>query len=353
MIRSGIPEVVNDIPDELLAQVARDPEHLALLRGAGLRAALTVPMFTGGGIVGALSLVSAESGRTFSGDDVDLAQELARRAGTAVENARLFTERERITAALQDGLRPSALPDVPGWTAAALYRPAGALDEVGGDFYDLFQTPGGWMLVVGDVTGHGAAAARLTAVARFALRAVVELSGNPIAALQQLNRMLLAEPELSLVTLVCAVLGPRIGDAASVDIIRCGHPAPLLVRPGDVEEIGEANPIVGAFPDAAWQATRVAMRAGETLLLYTDGVTDASGADERFGTERLLDSVRAQQTGAPQDLIAGVARVLTEFRVGAQRDDEALVALQLDEDPAALGPDTPLGIVTTRDGRDA
>ena len=124
MLRDGIAQVVNDIPPEMLAAVAQDDEHLELLRGVGLQAGLSVPMMAGGKIIGALSLISAESARRFTDADVALAEEIARRAGTAVENARLYTERSNIARTLPTSLLPSTLPNMPGWTAATLYRPA-------------------------------------------------------------------------------------------------------------------------------------------------------------------------------------------------------------------------------------
>ncbi len=330
VIRDGVAQVVNDVTDDLLAAAAQDDEHLRLIRELGISAGLTVPMTTAGKVVGALSLVSAESGRRFGKGDVELASELARRAGTAVENARLFTERSQINAALQRGLLPPDLPQVPGWSATPRYRPAGAVNDVGGDFYDLFETTAGWLAVMGDVTGHGAQAARLTAVARFALRAVAELTGDPLAAIRQLNSMLLDEPELSLVTLACILLGPSGEDgSAQVHVVRCGHPAPLRRSGDEVTELGEIGPIVGAFAEARWRATTETLQAGDGLLLYTDGVTDLTGADERFGAARLASAFAAGRID-PGETVARIGGKLAAFRVGPQRDDEALLALRLD-----------------------
>ena len=125
LLRDGRSQVVNDIPPEMLAAVAQDDAHLELIRSVGLQAGLSVPMTAGGRIIGALSLISAESARRFTDADVALAEEIARRAGTAVENARLYTERSNIARTLQTSLLPRTLPNMPGWTAATLYRPAG------------------------------------------------------------------------------------------------------------------------------------------------------------------------------------------------------------------------------------
>src|SRR5205823_6246139 len=116
-----------------------------------MRAAVVVPLMVAGRAIGALTLATAESGRVFTAADIELAEELARRAGTAVENARLYTERSTIAATLQASLLPKPLPPMPGWSAATLYRPAGAENWVGGDFYDVFRVNRGWMALVGDV----------------------------------------------------------------------------------------------------------------------------------------------------------------------------------------------------------
>lgn len=333
VIRDGATLRVDEIPEERLVAAAQDDEHLRLLRSLGIRAGMTVPLRAAGRTLGALTLVSAESGRRFDDEDQALAEELGRRAGMAVQNARLFTELTSITVSLQHGLLPAELPRIPNWATTAHYQPAGALNQVGGDFYDAFETPSGWMVVVGDVTGHGADAARLTAVARFALRAVAELTGDPIAAIGQLNRMLLAEPELSPVTLVCVLLGPLAEGAVAAQVTCCGHPRPLLVAADGVTEVGAASPIVGAFPELTWRSTRIVIRPGETLVLYTDGVTDARGPEGLFGPERLRAAL-AQAPASLSGLVDHVASTVHEYRVGAQSDDEAVLALRLEPELA-------------------
>ena len=123
----------------------------------------------------------------------------------ALDNCGLFADLERaeraraeIADTLQRGLLPPPLPNIPGWSLAAMYRPAGLENEVGGDFYDVFRVADGWMLVIGDVTGQGARAASLTAVARYTLRTAASLTGDPVLALETLNRALFARGDSSL-----------------------------------------------------------------------------------------------------------------------------------------------------------
>jgi len=326
VLREGASQVVNDISDAMIDAAARDPAHAAMLKEIGMRAALAVPMVAGGRVIGTLSLVQAESGRTFAPADVELAEELARRAGTAVENARLYVERSRIARTLQQGLLPEALPDMPGWSAQTLYRPAGSENWVGGDFYDVVAVPGGWLLIVGDVAGHGAEAAALTALARHTLRSVARLLPDPLEAVATLNAELAARDVLSLVTVAAALLSERDGRAVA-EVVCAGHPRPLLRHAAGIRPVGRFGPILGAYADERWDRETVALAPGDALVLYTDGVLDTVGeARERFGEARL----RAALDGAtdPDDAIARIDAALQRFEVGEQADDTAVLAVQ-------------------------
>ena len=140
VLRRGHAELYRDIPDELLVQSARDEEHLALIRKVGLRSAMLAPMTLRDQVLGVISFVSAESGRRFDEHDLALAEDLALRAAAAIENARLFETASTIAHTLQSSLLPPVLPELPGMDLAAAYRAAGKGYEVGGDFYDVFNT---------------------------------------------------------------------------------------------------------------------------------------------------------------------------------------------------------------------
>ena len=320
VMRTGVSQSVNDIPEDLLRQAARSPEHFELIRGLGMRAAMVVPLIVAGKAIGVLTLATAESGRTFTAGDVRLAEELARRAGTAVENARLYTERSRIAATLQAGLLPQPLPDMPGWATETLYRPAGSENWVGGDFYDAFAVRDGWMVVVGDVAGRGAAAAALTALVRYTIRAAGQLLDEPLAAVGRLNSELYERTDGALCTLACIVL--RDGEA---DVLCAGHPPPFVLHDGGAEQAGELGPMVGALRDARWSPVRVQLAPGDTLVAYTDGVIDTLGGDERFGEERLGETLAGARDA--QEAVARVAAAIESFSSGDQVDDTAVVAI--------------------------
>jgi serine phosphatase RsbU (regulator of sigma subunit) len=283
-----------------------------------------VPMVAGPRIIGVISFVSAESGRRFTHADLELAEELGRRAGTAVENARLYQERSHIAATLQRGLLPDELPQVPGVGLASLYRPAGEENLVGGDFYDAFPTPKGWMLLVGDVTGRGAEAASLTGQARHTLRTAGMLLGDPPAAFEQLNQALADRTELTPCTVALIQLAP---DARSAAVFCAGHPQPLLVRRGEPRPVGHFGPMLGAWVDAHWTAERVDLEPGDVLVAFSDGVTDTVGEDGRFGEERLLEALRGVTDAA--GAVAAIDAALTAFQRGGQADDTAVLALDL------------------------
>jgi serine phosphatase RsbU (regulator of sigma subunit)/PAS domain-containing protein len=293
--------------------------------GMGMRAALVVPMRAVERTIGVLNLVNAESGRTFREEDVTLAMELARRAATALENQRLYSERTSIARVLQASLLPEELPELPGWRAASLYRPAGDENWVGGDFYEAFPVGRDWMLVVGDVTGRGAPAAALTALMRHTLRTAATLTGSAVQALAKLNRDLTARPEVSLCTAVCLVLR-ELDDGAEADVICAGHPLPVLVRDGVAEHVGRFGPMLGAFDGEDWEPHTLAVRPRDVLVLYSDGVLDAVGAENRFGPERLLETLSGA-TGAA-DAVARIDAALGRFEIGAQADDTAILAVE-------------------------
>jgi PAS domain S-box-containing protein len=325
VIRDGESQLVNEIPDEMLAAAAQDEKHLELLTSVGMRAGLIVAMRARGKTVGAISLVSAESGRRFSPADVELAEELARRAGTAVENTRLYTERSHIARALQTGLLPGRLPHMPGWATATLYRSAGDENWVGGDFYDAFAVRGGWMALIGDVAGRGAEAAALTGVARNTLKTAATLLEDPLAAISTLNAELRDREQMALCS-VAAVLLHENEAGVIAEVVCAGHPLPLLVRDGAVRAVGSFAPMLGAYAIDQWTRTTVELEPGDILVLYTDGVFDAVGDGERFGEERLARTLEG--VADAQDAVASIDAALSAFEVGEQADDTAVLAVE-------------------------
>jgi PAS domain S-box-containing protein len=194
VLRTGQSELYSEIPDEMLIEAAQDEEHLEFLRDFGFRSVMIVPMVARGRTLGTITFVSGRSGRRYDESDLALAEEVARRCATSLENARLYSDHAYIAKTLQQSLLPSELPIIPGLETAARFHATGEGTEVGGDFYDLFQTPpGGWTVLVGDVCGKGPDAAAVTALARYTLRAAAMRDHHPARSLRTLNDALLRQ----------------------------------------------------------------------------------------------------------------------------------------------------------------
>jgi stage II sporulation SpoE-like protein/GAF domain-containing protein len=308
----------------------REPDDLAWLREFGVRSPITVALRARGRMIGTVTLGTAWSRRRYRRHDARFARVLSGRVALALDNAGLFSDLERaqreraeIAATLQRGLLPPPLPEIPGWATAAMYRPAGAENEVGGDFYDAFPIAGGWMLVIGDVTGRGAQAASVTAQARYTLRTAAWLSGDPLVALATLNSALLARSDSALCSVI--VLALSTDAAEPVRLAVAGHLPPLLVDGEAVTEIAEAGPVLGAFGNANWDLERAAVGPGQQLVAVTDGITEAGGASERFGEARL----RAELAGSvsPAVSVRKLEGALDLFTAGTLDDDAAALAV--------------------------
>ncbi len=325
VIRTGESQLVEEVTDELLAEVQLADEQIELLRDLQIRSVMIVPLAVAGRPpIGAMTLVMAESGRRFDVDDLALAVELARRAATAVENARLYTERSRIATTLQHSLLPPELPEIPGFRLASLYRAAGEQTEVGGDFYDAFEVGGGWMALVGDVAGRGTEAATLTSLSRYTFRAAAKLLGDPVAALGHLNTALCERPRLSLVTVCCALLREADG-VAYADVVLAGHPPAYHVHGDTARAIGISAAFLGVYENG-WRPETVTLEPGDLLVFYTDGVIDTVGETERFGEARLADTLRGVRDA--QDAVARIERAVSRFADGPQVDDTAVLAIE-------------------------
>ena len=323
VLRSGRPRLIGEITDETLEEAPLEPEQREAVRRLGAHSAIVVPVATAERAIGVMSLVAAESHRRFTDADLELALELGRRAATAIENSRLHSELEHVATTLQRSLLPPALPEVPGWSFESLYMPAGGETEVGGDFYDVFATAAGWMAVMGDVAGRGAAAASLTAMARYTLRTAGSLVGTPTMGLARLNENLRERGEMALCTAVVVLLRE---DGREASLVCAGHPLPYLVRGGRVQPVGRTGPLLGAFDHGHWLAAALEIEPDDVLVLYTDGVLDASGPDTRFGEERLEEALAG--IGSAEEAVEHIRTALVEFAGAEPDDDVAVLALQ-------------------------
>jgi PAS domain S-box-containing protein len=341
-MRSGRAELVPEVVDDLLEVAAEDETHLAVLRELGVRSAMIVPLRARGRTLGAVSLLGAKSGRRFDEDDLGFVEEIARRAALALDNARIHGERSQIAATLQASLLPPRLPRLPGVAVASRFRAAGEVHEVGGDFFDLFATaPGDWTVVMGDVAGKGPEAAAVTALARYTVREAAAHDAVPSAVLRRLNEAILAYQAEGGDRFCTAVVGRVRPTAAGARLTLAsgGHPLPLrLDVAGRVEAVGSPGMLLGVGRDPELHDADLELEQGDSLLLYTDGVTEtptAWGLLGERGLRALLESSRGLDADA---LVERVDRIVVGLQAGTLRDDLAMVALQVRAD-AVTGPE--------------
>jgi PAS domain S-box-containing protein len=342
--RTGESLLYPEIPDSLLVQAAVDEEHLGLLREVGMRAVLMVPMTVRGRRIGALTLVSADSGRSFDRGDLEFAEQLAARAAVAVESARLYSERSAVARTLQNSLLPEATPEIPGWEIATLYRPAGHESEVGGDFYDFWEVDGDWLMTIGDVTGKGVGAATLTSLVRHTARAASDFDRRPARILARVDAALRRRPSMSVCTALCLRISPE-GATLAVG----GHLLPLLLNEDGAAPVGTHGTLLGAFERASRPEAPIVVQPGETLISITDGVTDVVGEDGgRLGMSRLRE-ILAEMNGEPPAVIRDrLSLALEDFQVGAQVDDTAIVVMRYSGSQASGAPDARRSTVGAR-----
>jgi PAS domain S-box-containing protein len=332
VLRSGVAQVVREVTEEMLAENVREPEQLELLRALGLRSVIVAPLVAHQRTLGTLTLAMSETERLFDDADVQLAVELGRRAGVAIDNARLYTERSEIAHTLQSKLLPERLPAIPGGCVAARYLAAGELNEVGGDFYDVFpRGEGEWALVVGDVSGKGAGGAAVTALARYTLRAVCPELDSPSAALRRLNAATLAAAASDFITVALAYVARAADGGLRVRVALAGHPLPLVRRAdGRVERVGAPGTLVGAFRDPGLSDCEATLAPGDVLLLFTDGVTDAGPPGARLGEDELATLVAGEPADDLDGLLAAIEQAAVRAQPAAPRDDIALLAIRAD-----------------------
>jgi phosphoserine phosphatase RsbU/P len=260
------------------------------------------------------------------------AVELARRAGLAVENARLHEQQAATVAALQASLLPVALPTVPGLELAARYHSASPGMSVGGDFYDaVLLSDGVLVLAIGDVCGKGAEAAAVTGMSRDLLRMLVQDGSEPAAALHRLNRALLDHPASSRFCTIALTRLEREGDRLVARLCLGGHPEPVLLRAdGRTELVGEPGDLLGVLDESELELheATVTLEVGDALVLYTDGVTERRDGRRMFGQYGLRKTL-ATCAGANAEAMARALENAAESFVATElRDDLAILVIR-------------------------
>jgi len=252
----------------------------------------------------------------------------AGRPATILGIAQDVTERARAHATvevLQRSLLPRSLPEIPGAELGACYRPAGAGNRVGGDFYDVFPAgDGSWILLIGDVAGKGPEAAALSALARYTVRADARREPDPGRLLELLNEALVREGQ-RFCTAACARLDLRDG-VRSLTTAVAGHPPPLRVRDGRAGVLLSAGTLLGCYPSVSIEPRRERLVPGDTVVLYTDGVTDAQAPERVLEEEEVAELAAASADLPPAQMASRLGAAAIPDSRNARDDIAVLVA---------------------------
>ena len=333
VIRNGQTEFHPHIDDHLIEEADIPLEARQILRSLALQSAIVVPLRKRERVLGAMQFVTTVGSRPYDLDDVTLAEAVAVRIASSLENLRLGEQQRRIAATLQQTLLPRVLPEIPGFEVAVRYWAAGEGTDVGGDFYDVFALDDGrWGVAIGDVCGTGPTAASVTGLARHTIRAAAWHDDGPAEVLARLNRALLAS---ELDTFVTALHGELDPAAHRLRLAVAGHPLPVLVQTDGTGArvgrlVGRPGTLLGSYDDPRIHEVEVDVPVGSVLVLYTDGVTDVAppfGLDEAA----LVDLVsEAAAPGRCADEVADRidAAIAGIRRIESRADDIALLVVR-------------------------
>ena len=337
VLTTGETRFLRDV-DDAVAQAAIDAAGLdpadarEALEVLELTSVITVPLVTKRAVLGAMRLVSAESGRRYTDADVTLAQAAAGRVAEALDGMWTSEQHLHIATTLQRALLPPGLPEVPGLSVAVRYWPAGASD-VGGDFYDVFPVrEGTWAVVIGDVCGTGPDPAAVTGIVRHTIRAAAKHGHDHPAVLDWVNLAVRESQRGLFCTAAYATVEPD-GDGFTLVSTTGGHPLPVVVRAdGTTEAIGAPGTLLGVLPEIRNEVVETRLGPGDVVVLYTDGVTDvppphgltADGAAELF-TEAVAAAEPDAEAVADQIRLALSAQLAMDRRP----DDIAVIVLRV------------------------
>jgi serine phosphatase RsbU (regulator of sigma subunit) len=326
---SGHPALVAHAEDA--AALGTDVDGEQLLTRLDATSLLSVPLTDGEIRYGVLTLARRASDGHFKVADLALVQEFGEQMGLAIRVDRMFRRRSDTADALHASLQPRKWPDIPGVKIAATYLAATEDADVGGDFYDVYRTPDGWGLAVGDVSGKGEEAAAVTAAARYAIRVLARRCADPGEVLAGANEIVLAE-ELALdggfVTANIAHLAWQ-EDSLRVVLGSAGHQAAVLLRSDGRAQMTSGGGLpLGLFPDAEPAIQELALDDGDILFFYTDGVAQARGPDNTYFQDRLTDELAALAGREPGEVVALMRRAMNDFTGEHYVDDVTMLVMR-------------------------
>ncbi len=325
---SGSSVLVTHVEDEEM--LGRDADGAPLLARLGGVSVLSVPVTDDSHSFGALTLVRDAAAGAFRLPDVGLVEQVADLLARAIAARRLLTRQTEAAEALRSSLLPPVLRAIPGVEIVAAHMPPTRGREVGGDFYDVYPTPRGWGVAIGDVCGKGDDAAAATASARHALRVLSHWNPDPAEVLRGANEIMLAEEFGSRFVTADAAHLSWDNRTLRVLLASAGHPGPVLLSPdGRTQMLTGGGVALGIFPDPEPAAQELHLEPGDVLFFFTDGLTGARSPQQTYLEEILTDRL-ADLAGRPAaEIVSEMRRVVLEFSDGVLLDDLTMLALRV------------------------
>jgi anti-sigma regulatory factor (Ser/Thr protein kinase) len=320
--QTGTPFFVPVFDEATIDAHAASADHARFMRRMGYRSKIIVPVSWKSTIFGALTFVRTVDLEPFDLRELSFAEELDRRAGLAVANAKQFYREQHAAATLQEAFLVQMFPDRPGLAFHALYRPSGDVAKLGGDWYDAFALPSGAIVVtIGDVSGKGIDAARLMVQVRQSIRVAATLSEDPSEIMRVINNAMFLDRSDELATTFIGVLSP---DERELRYASAGHPPAFLRRKdGSIEALTCGAPPIGIWRDATYASGSTTIEQEALLVMYTDGLSEIrrDAVDGERNILELLASDAALHAGNPARYFE---RMLTSLD---QHDDIAIMSV--------------------------
>jgi serine phosphatase RsbU (regulator of sigma subunit) len=277
---------------EVVDKVSQGAEHLQLMNDAGYNSAAVVPLLARGRTLGALSFLHAHGDMRYDPEDLEFLAELGERAALALDNARLYRERDQIAKILQRGLRPPRPTEVPGLEISVVFEAAGEGIEVGGDLYDVMPTEDGCWILVGDVAGKGSTAAGVSVAVRHSVRGLTREIDEPDEVLRRVNELLVAGESLNDFATAMLARLRRDGPRWRVVLASAGHPPAVLAAEAGARLLGGGT-VLGAWEEGQVERHEQTLEQADTLVLCTDGWLEAGPATSHQGPETFAEIIQS------------------------------------------------------------
>ena len=328
VLRLNQPMIWRDLKaPEIVDKVSQSPEHLQLMQDAGYNSAAVVPLLARGRTLGALSFLHAQADMRYDQGDLEFLAELGERAALALDNARLYRERDRVAKNLQRGLRPPHPAEVPGLEISVVFEAAGEGIEVGGDLYDVLPVEDGCWVLVGDVAGKGSTAAGVSVAVRHSVRGLAREIAEPDEVLRRVNELLLTGESLNDFATAMLARLHRTEAGWNLVIASAGHPPAALATETGPELFGGGS-VLGAWREAKVARYERTLSAGETLALCTDGWLEAGPVSTHQGPDSFAEMTQAL-SGLELGELTGRLRADAVGRSsGSLRDDLVVLAVR-------------------------